>query len=252
MATGRLGRRFAILGGLLAIAFLGQRAIAENPDVLWHIVHDKCETAVAPCTLVDMQEHFALLKDRTGVAQYLLIPTDKITGVEDPVLLDPKTPNFFADAWAHRDAMQAKLPRHIPRDAISLVVNAQTARSQNQLHIHIDCLSVEARAALKVSAASVGKEWAPLARPVAGHMFVARRVDGETLTGFNPFIEIAKSLADPASDMARHNVVVVGAEFSEGPGFLALTDLGPPIPIGSGGGEEVQDHACAVTGTSTP
>jgi CDP-diacylglycerol pyrophosphatase len=219
---------------------------AANPDILWNIVHGKCVFAVAPCDLVDAAEHFALLKDIDGVAQYLLIPTDKITGVEDPALLKPETPNFFADAWAHRDAMQAKLPHPIPRASISLVVNAQTARSQNQLHIHIDCLSAAARDALQRAASKVGPDWAPLDEPVAGHTFLARRVDGETLGDFKPFLAVAATVSNPSADMARQNVVVVGADFSNGPGFIVLTDKAPAIPMGFGGGEDVQDHTCAI------
>ena len=92
----------------------------------------------------------------------------------------------------------------------------------------------------------MGRDWAPVAKPVAGHTFFARRVDGENLGGFNPFLEIAKTLANPTTYMALQNVVVVGATFADGPGFIVLTDRGPPVPIGGGGGEDVQDHTCAI------
>jgi CDP-diacylglycerol pyrophosphatase len=238
-------------GAVVVVLMTVAQGLAANPDALWTIVHGKCEVSVAPCALVDNTGEFALLKDLNGVAQFLLIPTIKITGIEDPALLNPETPNFFADAWAHRDVMEAKLPHTIPRDSISLALNAQTARSQNQLHIHIDCLSAAARDALKVAAKSVGPTWAPLDVAVAGHHFTARRVDGEGLSDFNPFRAIAATLKDPAADMARRNVVVVGADFAGDagatvPGFIVLTDEAPAIPMGFGGGEEVQDHTCAI------
>jgi CDP-diacylglycerol pyrophosphatase len=256
MDISEMARRSALglacLGLALRLAFAP--AYAANPDALWQIVHGKCVvTGGAPCLLVDTNAHFALLKDLNGIAQVLLIPTDRITGVEDAALLNPATPNFFADAWAHRDAVEAKLPHPVPRDDLSLAVNASTARSQNQLHIHIDCLSVAAHDALTSAAASVGKTWAPLGVTVAGHQFMARRIDGEGLGDFNPFLAVAETLADPARDMAYQNIVVVGAEFSTGagatePGFIALTDRAPTVPMGYGGGEEVQDHACAIAG----
>jgi CDP-diacylglycerol pyrophosphatase len=227
-------------------------AVAANPDVLWSLVRAVTpQTCVASCLMVDVPEHFAVLKDLVGVAQVLLIPTDKITGVEDPALLAPQTPNFFGDAWTHRDLMLAKLPQPVPRDAISLAVNATTARSQNQLHIHIDCLSAAARDALIAAAPSVGRTWAPLTTPVVGHLFLARRVEGEDLGDFNPFRAVAETLADPAHDMALQNVVVVGARFptdtgTTTDGFLVLTDRAPSVPLGYGGGEDVQDHACAL------
>ena len=223
------------------LAFLSAPAFADS-DALWKIVHDKCSSATAPCLSVNTAEHYAMLKDLRGVAQYLLIPSDKITGIESPAVLDPATHNFFADAWSEQGDVDAKLPRALPRDGVSLAVNAQAARSQNQLHIHVDCLSADAQAVLKADADRVGTDWAPLPDSVAGHQFAALRVNGETLGDFNPFLALAKTLKDPATEMGNHNLVVVGADFADGPGFIVLTDV---AQLGKGG-EDVQDHSCAI------
>ena len=228
----------------LAVSFLPllfAPAFADS-DVLWKIVHDKCVVQTAPCLSVNTGEHYALLKDLRGIAQVLLIPTDKITGMESPTLLDPATHNFFADAWAEQADVDARLPHAVPRDGMSLAVNALQARSQNQLHIHMDCLSADARAALKADADHIGTEWAPLPNTVAGHQFTALRVKGETLGDFNPFLALAKTLKDPAKEMGDHNLVVVGADFADGPGFIVLTDVALP----GMGGEDVQDHSCTI------
>ncbi|MET0331942.1 MAG: CDP-diacylglycerol diphosphatase, partial [Dyella sp.] len=42
---------------------------------------------------------YAILKDHHGPAQYLLIPTARITGIESPLLLRAGAPNYFAAAW---------------------------------------------------------------------------------------------------------------------------------------------------------
>ncbi|MGV1801740.1 CDP-diacylglycerol diphosphatase [Agrobacterium vitis] len=229
------------------IGLLAAAAIAHaDPDALWKIVHDKCVVATAPCVHVNAGEHYALLKDQRGVAQHLLIPTDKITGIESPALLDDKTPNFFADAWNERAAVDAKLPHPLARDAVSLAVNAQNARSQNQLHIHIDCLSPDAHALLTKMANETGTDWAPLPLAIAGHHFIAMKVEGDTLAGYNPFLALAKTLKDPSTEMASHNLVVVGASFASGPGFMILTDIAPAATIGFSGGEDVQDHGCQI------
>ncbi len=228
----------------LAVSFLPllfAPALADS-DVLWKIVHEKCVVQTAPCISVNATEHYAMLKDLRGVAQFLLIPTDKITGIESPALLDPATHNYFADAWTEKGDVDARLPRAVPRDGLSLAVNAPQARSQNQLHIHVDCLSADARAALKADADKIGTDWAPLPDTIAGHKFTAIRIKGETLGDFNPFLALAKTLKDPAREMADHNLVVAGANFSDGPGFIVLTDVAAP----SMGGEDVQDHSCAI------
>ncbi|BCH65043.1 CDP-diacylglycerol diphosphatase [Agrobacterium vitis] len=232
---------------LVLIGLLAAAAIAHaDPDALWKIVHDKCVVATAPCVHVNAGKHYALLKDQRGVAQHLLIPTDKITGIESPALLDDKTPNFFADAWNERAAVDAKLPHPLARDAVSLAVNAQNARSQNQLHIHIDCLSPDAHALLTKMANETGTDWAPLPGTVAGRHFIAMKVEGDTLAGYNPFLALAKTLKDPSTEMASHNLVVVGASFASGPGFMILTDIAPAATIGFSGGEDVQDHSCRI------
>lgn len=229
----------------LLVSLASASPAAADPDALWKIIN-QCVVATAPCAKVDAANHYALLKDRNGVAQHLLIPTDKVTGIESPALVDPATPNYFAAAWNEHSAVDALLPQPLPRDGISLAVNAQNARSQNQLHIHIDCLSPEARDAFKAAAPSVGRQWQPLAQPIAGHSFQAIRVDGDTLDGFNPFLALAKALADPATEMAGHNLVVVGETFAEGPGFLVLSDVAPAAGAWHAGGEDVQDHTCAI------
>ncbi|MVA24831.1 CDP-diacylglycerol diphosphatase [Agrobacterium vitis] len=229
------------------IGFIATTSLAHaDPDALWKIVHGKCVVAAAPCVHVNTGEHYALLKDQRGVAQHLLIPTDKITGIESPALLDAKTPNFFADAWNERAAVDAKLPHPLTRDALSLAVNAQDARSQNQLHIHIDCLSADAHAVLTKMANDIGTDWAPLPAEVAGHQFIAMKVEGDTLADYNPFLALAKTLKDPSTEMAQHNLVVVGANFASGPGFIILTDIAPAAIVGFSGGEDVQDHSCRI------
>lgn len=220
-------------------------ANVTNPDALWHIVHDQCAVAVAPCVLVDDKERQVFYRIPGGI-QVLAMPIDKITGVEDPALLKPETPNFFADAWDRRSLVLSMLPKPISRDSISLVVNAQTARSQNQLHIHIDCLSAETRDDFRKAATTATEQWALIGFKINGHDFLARKVKGPMLDGFNPFLEIAKTLKDPTTQMYRQNVIVVGAEFSDGPGFLAITDTAPAEKLGYGSGENVQDHDCKV------
>jgi len=235
-----------LVGGAVLISVAGTLALAADPNQLWDIVHNHCVVSTKPCLEVDKQEHFALLKDRGGIAQILLIPTDKITGIEDPAVLQPAMPNFFADAWLSRDYMQKRLPTPLPRDEISLAINAPMARSQNQLHIHIDCLSTTAYGVLTAEAGSLGTTWTQLTQSINGHQFTARRVDGDTLGTFDPFIEVAATLANPAKDMDNRNIAVVGATFSTGPGFIILTDVAPAKGPGFGGAEDVQDHKCAI------
>ena len=83
-----IGLGLAVAACLAAVA-----ARAADPDALWKIVHDKCAVNTAPCSFIDPAKGYALLKDRDGDTQYLLIPTLKVTGIESPSILAPDAPN---------------------------------------------------------------------------------------------------------------------------------------------------------------
>src|SRR6516165_6464782 len=87
------------------VLFLGVASLAlpeparADPNALWNIVHGQCVPhfeagdGPKPCEEVDLEggvaEGVAILKDIAGIAQMLAIPTRRITGIEDPQMLDP-------------------------------------------------------------------------------------------------------------------------------------------------------------------
>jgi len=246
-----------LAAALLAIALLAPAARAADPDALWKIVHGHCvpneerHGTPAPCALVDLAHGvargFVLLKDIRGRTQYLLIPTARVTGIEDPKLLGPGAPNYFADAWRERSFIQRAAGRALPRDALGLAVNSPYARSQNQLHIHIDCQRPDVRTALQHAAPAIGDTWAPLPMPLAGHRYWARRVSGDDLGGNNPFKLLAAEKPGARAAMGEQTLVVAGAEFpGSRPGFILL-DGQLNLAVGDhAGGEELLDHTCAL------
>ncbi len=93
------------------------------------------------CAEANLAVGYAMLKDLVGIAQYLLIPTARVSGIESPLLLESDAPNYWRDAWASRTYVEAKLGCTLPRDEMSLATNSASRRTHNQLHIHIDCLA---------------------------------------------------------------------------------------------------------------
>ncbi|MBB2167756.1 CDP-diacylglycerol diphosphatase [Gluconacetobacter aggeris] len=223
----------------------------HDPNVLWNIVHGRCvpnqlgENSPAPCAAVDPSRGYAVLKDRDGAAQYLLIPTDRVTGMEDPSILRPDAPDYFGAAWHQVDRALARLGHTMPRETMALAINSQQGRSQNQLHIHVDCLAPEIRVALHWARPHIGAGWTPL--DLAGHHYRATRIDGQDLDGAYPFRRLAASLADPAREMGGHTLVVVGTIWPGGrPGFILLDDRVKPVSGDRASGEELQDHSCRI------
>ncbi len=250
----------AVATGLLA----AEPARAHDPDALWKIVHDRCvpdqlaHRSPAPCASVDLSggeaDGSAVLKDIEGTSQFLLIPTARISGIESPAILAPDAPNFFARAWSATALVDERLHRLLPRRDLSLAINSRSGRSQEQLHIHVDCIAPEVRAALDRAAPAIGAQWRPLPVRLALHRYRAIRIPGDSLADVNPFRLLAASLADPGREMGRHTLVLVGEVRDGQPGFVLLDGeagplaalLGPRIALGSGSGEELQDHACRI------
>jgi CDP-diacylglycerol pyrophosphatase len=231
---------------LILIAATAGSASAD-PNALWRIVHGQCVAhweafhSPLPCVSVDEVRGYAILKDIVGVTQFLLIPTAQVTGIEDPAVLAPDAPNYVSEAWGARGNVEALAKRALPREDLSLAINSVAGRTQNQLHIHIDCVSPEVAAALAVHGASVSESWAPFPVPLAGHEYRTMRVETLDRPGSNPFELLERS------DLARESLVVVGATFANGdPGFYLLETRADSATGNRGEGEELQDHNCRV------
>ena len=183
-----------------------------------------------------------MLKDLVGATQFLLIPTARVAGIESPEVLAPDAPNYFADAWRARSYVEQRAGRGLPRDWVSLAINSAAARSQNQLHIHVDCVRADVRQALATNAGAIGPTWSAFPVPLAGQQYRAIAVPGDGLDGVNPFRLLADGLAGGDS-MGAQTLVAVGSTGVDGaPGFVLLAGRADAADPGSGHGEDLQDH----------
>ncbi|WP_244667465.1 CDP-diacylglycerol diphosphatase [Xanthomonas sp. D-109] len=231
-------------------------AHAHDRHRLWRLVSTRCLPQArlgaepAPCSDVHPGpgERYALMKDLRGDYQYLLIPTVPVSGIEDPRARGAGAPNWLGLAWQARTRVERLLHRLLPRELTSLTINPPSARSQDQLHIHIDCLAPQVRDQLQAMQASIGPTWAPLPQPLHGHAYRAMRLEGEALDA-NPLTLLARALP-PHQHMAHQTLAVVGAEFDGRPGFVLLAATALP---GDGvGAEELQDHDCTGVVPAAP
>jgi CDP-diacylglycerol pyrophosphatase len=240
----------------LGLLLYSLAAHSANPNVLWQIVHGQCvpdeqqHGDPKPCAEVDLKSGvargFAVLKDINGASQFLLIPSGRVDGIESASLLAPDAVNFFDDAWTARSFAEKALGRTMPNDTLSLAINSEYGRTQNQLHIHIDCIRADVRDVLRSERDHIGDGWTLLTRPLAGHHYRAMRVMGTTLAGRDPFKLLARGIAGARADMGSYTLVVVGMQFGGQPGFIVLEDKADVARGDLGSGEELQDHSCAL------
>jgi CDP-diacylglycerol pyrophosphatase len=246
-------RRIAsVLMAVLAVATCTPTAAAD-PDALWTIVSNQCLPGQlntgdpAPCALVDLNGGepggYAALKDLVGATQFLLIPTERVAGIESPQILAADAPNYFADAWRARSFVEQRAGRELPRDWLSLAINSADARSQDQLHIHVDCVRADVRQALTAHAADIGSTWQPFPVALAGRRYRALALQGSELNADNPFQLLSDGLS-PGDTMGGQTLVVVGNTGVDGrPGFVLLAGRDDAARPGTGHGEDLQDHA---------
>lgn len=243
-----------IFAAALALAALATQPARADPMALWNIVHGQCAPHTeagqgpSPCERVEFSrgedQGMALLKDRVGVAQFLAIPTRRVAGIEDPLAVDPAAPDYFAFAWSARDALASKLGAALPREDVSIAINSAFARSQDQFHLHLDCLDKDVAATLAGDLDSFDDAWRPMAEPLKGRVYWARRVLSDDLSGVRPLALLADGLPGAKAHMANESLIAIGAAFAGKPGFALLADR---AELTQGGhAEDLQDHDCAI------
>ncbi|MGB7975842.1 MAG: CDP-diacylglycerol diphosphatase [Roseiarcus sp.] len=230
-----------------------------DPMALWRIVHGACvphfEAGLGPepCERVDLDsgvdQGVAILKDRVGVAQMLAIPTRRITGIEDPQMLAPSAPPVFAVAWNAKALVEARLGRALPREAVGLAINSKWTRSQEQLHVHVDCMAISVVKPLAEYASALDGVWRAMTVPLHGRIYFARRVESAELVDVAPLKLLADGVEGARADMGAYSLAAVGATFDGKPGFILLADQ---FSLEGGGhAEDLEDHDCAIA-RSTP
>ncbi|HLZ83928.1 MAG TPA: CDP-diacylglycerol diphosphatase [Caulobacteraceae bacterium] len=236
-----------------SVILTGSPAAADHPNALWRVVHGLCLRDMAisgrpiPCLAVNRQEGYAVVPDLRRRTHVLLVPTVRLGGIESPQILSPGAVNYWQAAWEARRWVERRAGRPIPRDRLGLAINSVLSRSQNQLHIHVDCVRPDVRRALIENEAQIGAAWKPLPVPLAGRRYKARRLAGEDLGQRNPFVLLARG--DPAARrrMPLETLAVIGATFADGsPGFYLLSDHTDVLRGDSGFAEGLLDHDCAV------
>ena len=231
--------------------------VHQNGMILWGLVHDQCvpdqrdHGAPAPCALVSLDPDegrgFVVLKDRTGVAQHLILPTARVTGIEDPRVLAPGAANYFAAAWSERRFVEDRLGHPLRRDQLSIAVNSIYGRSQDQLHLHLDCIDAALGVAVQAGAPAAAARWPAAALTLKGRAYRVRWLAGDTPDAANPFDLLAREAPGAAKAMGAWTLVLIGATRADGtPGFYLLADRADPAAGDMASGEDLQDHSCRL------
>jgi len=234
-----------------SLALFAAPAHAANPDALWQIVSAKCvpnseqNNDPKPCALVDRERGFIILKDIVGAAQYLLIPTIRLAGIERRELLKDDAPNYWRYAWEQRGRVGAALGRPLEPSQLGLEVNSAAARSQLQLHIHIDCMRRDVPDLLRAHRRDPLGKWMPFM--IEGHRYWVMRLEADALQSKDPFKLAAARSPHAANAMGAQSLLLTGARFDDGAEGFYLINM--PVNFDRaefGSAEVLLDHGCAI------
>jgi CDP-diacylglycerol pyrophosphatase len=238
-----------------SFAFAAQGAVSgASRGALWQVIqacliNHALTGAAFPCLEVNVsggnERGYAILRPPLGAADLILAPTRRIVGVEDPSLEALDAPNYFEDAWNARRFLQRGLKRPLQRDDVVLAVNSRQSRTQDQLHIHIGCLSPKAMETIRLFAPALSESrWIPLGRSFHGLEFWGRLVVAENLIGVNPFRLAAEAWPEQFKDRSQLTIAVAGIRLSDRrDGFVLLASY--DNPLGQFSAEDFLDYSAS-------
>ncbi len=216
-----------------------------NSQQLWQIVSERCvpeqHSSGSPvsCLQVNLAQRYTVFNDANGPLHTLLIPTDKITGIESAELLNSKIENYFQHGWDTRYFLQQQAAFPIPERYLALAVNSRYGRTQNQLHLHLACLKPEVYQAILQQTGNIGYQWKGLNTLLSGRRYLAIKA---TATA-DPFIVLSQYLQAEGDSMDNYGLARIVADNGEA---ILLATRVQLMALTLGTAEELLDFDCKV------
>ncbi|SDO93274.1 CDP-diacylglycerol pyrophosphatase [Aureimonas jatrophae] len=229
-----------LIGGSAALGLAGTQ-VSERAALGYVVGLCQANATVTdspmPCLSVDRrmqrQDGYAVVREPIHKKRTVLTSLAAIPGIEDPMLLDARAPNFFADAWNERARFLGGSRSGEPAGFV-LAINPQYARSQDRFHIHLACLEPRSLQRLADDLPRISSErFTAMGQTMQGRRLWAMRVDGTDLAVKNPLQLLAEHMPGARESMGRHLLMVIPEAWPDGRrGFVLLTNQpndGSPI-----------------------
>ena len=246
-----------LAAGAMVLAVAAVAAHGAPRGALWMVVRacvldSRMTGRPCPCLSVDRRAGIAVVADPKRRTQVLVTPTIHVAGIESPALQSPDAPNYWRAAWEMRGWLDRRAGRTLSAENVGLAVNSVPGRTQDQLHIHLDCLRPSVRRRVDADIDGVGDTWADLPTPLTrGHRYRARWLAQAALQTTDPFRLLAADRA-VEGDLGAWTLVMVAARRPSGaPGFVLLSHRADLAELDLAAGEELLDHHCRVPGVDS-
>jgi CDP-diacylglycerol pyrophosphatase len=207
---------FAFAGPLLSTG-RSDASQGVDPNALWKAVK-VCAAqskSIPPCMFHSKSGRFVVIRDNapSKTAAYLIVPTDRVTGIESPSVFVPPFLDFWQYGWD--EAMRYV---EVAPEKTGLAINSIVGRDQNQLHIHLSC--VNAPVIAELAKAKITGQWH--AKPfltINNLTYNARKVG--SLSGSNSPFNLVAQIPAAKRNMKDQTIAVVGAK---GGGYYVIRD----------------------------
>ena len=235
-----------------AFCLSASSAHALPPGALWKVVRscvldDRITGLPWPCLAVDRRDKVVVVADPNRRTQVLLTPATRVVGIESSELFAPGAPRFWRAAWEARRWLERRARLRIADEDIGLAVNSVPGRTQDQLHIHIDCLRGSVRRTIDHELASVGETWAWLPSALINdHRYRGRWLTSKALQTTDPFRLLSEDPEVGGDRGAWTLAMVVAMRASGEQGFVVLSHRAALAHGDLATGEELLDHRCKV------
>jgi CDP-diacylglycerol pyrophosphatase len=213
----------AVLG--LAFSSLGLLASSPGRLALWLTVRAcvadlKLTGSPFPCLKVNLtggeERGYVILRAPLGPPDTILSPTRRVVGLEDPWLRSREAPNYFGAAWRARRLLESAGGKPPELNVFALVANSGLIRSQEQVHIHLGCLTPVLQRWMSMIAPKLPiGAWSRVDLPIGGAAFWGLRIGPADLSIVDPLRLAAEGLGDKIQKLTRLTIVVVGVRIAD-------------------------------------
>jgi CDP-diacylglycerol pyrophosphatase len=215
--------------------------LAPRPNTLWSLA--QCCVADMnsnpSCIEYDKENKFVVVKDNAAAkpVAYLIIPSLKVTGIEDALVFTAPVVNFWQYGWQ-------TAPDHLRKPAANtgLAINSIEGRSQNQLHIHISCVRPAVALTLSQNDAKIGSDPTKALRLALGpydNPYEVVKVNG--LNGSSSPFNLVAAMPHAKGHMGDQSIAVIGSNTA---GVYYVLDTYYVKGDNPGSAEELLNQAC--------
>ncbi|WP_179046767.1 CDP-diacylglycerol diphosphatase [Nostoc sp. TCL26-01] len=217
----------------------------SDRDYLWKkvqtcIKNQQDKNNPSPCLYVDLQKKYAVANGSHQV-EYLLLPTNKVSGIDDPQILKQNSPNYWQYTWEKaNEYIPQKESKVKYRNQIGLAINSQESRMQDQLHIHMSCIDKDVSFRLDKAEQNkqITSQWTQTPNiSLKGHQYSVKILENDSLKYNNPFHLVAKIVTP--SEMGHQSIAIAGRKKQ---GFYIIKDQSQGLHKAAA--EELLDENC--------